>query len=240
MIVTDIFYAIGIQKIKRDGIEMAMTHGPTPYEKEMLDVLHVDDRAYIIKLFPDNSHQLLWRWNGEKDKWIRWHPRILNKNTNNTTKLNPDVKRSGLDTIYIGRGSKWGNPFKVPQDGTRQEVIHKYTEYLLEREDLLEALPELENKFLECFCAPLPCHGDILIDLANPIVEIPEISDESEQQYPSETMGSQLSARTLACSKYTQDFPPEKRNPTDAFDKGFDAGVEWQKTQDRYSDDIPY
>ena len=32
--------------------------------------------------------------------------------------------------VYIGRGSKWGNPFVIGKDGTREEVINKYEEYL--------------------------------------------------------------------------------------------------------------
>jgi hypothetical protein len=27
--------------------------------------------------------------------------------------------------VYIGRGSKWGNPFVIGRDGTRAEVIAK-------------------------------------------------------------------------------------------------------------------
>ena len=33
--------------------------------------------------------------------------------------------------VYIGRGSKWGNPFKIGEDGDRHEVIQKYRDYIL-------------------------------------------------------------------------------------------------------------
>ena len=68
--------------------------------------------------------------------------------------------------IYIGRPSKWGNPFTLGKDGTREEVLEKYSRYLDERS---EKLPyhELRGKVLGCWCAPLPCHGDILLKLAN-------------------------------------------------------------------------
>lgn len=64
--------------------------------------------------------------------------------------------------VYIGRGSKWGNPFILGQHGTREEVISKYEAYIMNRPDLIQALPELINKTLGCWCAPKACHGDIL------------------------------------------------------------------------------
>jgi len=64
--------------------------------------------------------------------------------------------------IYIGRGSKWGNPFKIGKDGNRDEVISKYESHIMNRPDLIEALPELIDKVLGCWCKPRACHGDIL------------------------------------------------------------------------------
>lgn len=69
--------------------------------------------------------------------------------------------------VYIGRGSKWGNPFVIGRDGDRATVIAKYERYLRSRHDLLRALDELRGKDLVCFCAPLACHGDLLLQLAN-------------------------------------------------------------------------
>jgi hypothetical protein len=64
--------------------------------------------------------------------------------------------------IYIGRGSKWGNPFIIGCDGDREEVIPKYEAYIMSSPHLIKALPELRDKILGCWCAPKPCHGDIL------------------------------------------------------------------------------
>ena len=68
-------------------------------------------------------------------------------------------------SIYIGRGSKWGNPFIIGRDGTREEVVTKYEKYIREDINLMASLWELKDKDLVCFCAPLQCHGDILIKL---------------------------------------------------------------------------
>jgi hypothetical protein len=67
--------------------------------------------------------------------------------------------------VYIGRPSIWGNPFIIGRDGTREEVIEKYRDYVLNSPDLLSRLPTLHGKILGCFCAPLPCHGDVLLEL---------------------------------------------------------------------------
>ena len=73
-------------------------------------------------------------------------------------------KREPYD-VYIGRPSKWGNPFKSGRDGTLEEVLEKYYDHIMSRPDLLAALPELEGKVLGCWCNPKPCHGDILVGL---------------------------------------------------------------------------
>lgn len=73
-------------------------------------------------------------------------------------------KREPYD-IYIGRPSKWGNPFEIGCDGDRQQVIQKYTEWVVKQENLLGSIHELEGKVLGCWCRPKECHGDVLIDL---------------------------------------------------------------------------
>lgn len=70
--------------------------------------------------------------------------------------------------IYIGRPSTYGNPYVIGQDGSRQEVIEKHRAWLLGQPDLVRRVKEdLAGKVLACFCAPLPCHGDTLAELAN-------------------------------------------------------------------------
>lgn len=70
------------------------------------------------------------------------------------------------DAVYIGRGSIYGNPYVIGKHGTREEVIAKFQRDL---EDSLDdpltqhALLALDGKDLVCFCAPMPCHGDVLI-----------------------------------------------------------------------------
>jgi len=75
-------------------------------------------------------------------------------------------KKSSFD-VYIGRPSKWGNPFVIGKHGSRETVIAKYRKWLLGQKHLLADLPELRGKVLGCWCDPLPCHGQTLLDLLN-------------------------------------------------------------------------
>jgi len=68
--------------------------------------------------------------------------------------------------IYIGRGSKWGNPFRIGKDGTREEVIEKYKEYI-QNSYILDDVHELKGKTLGCYCKPEACHGDVLVELVD-------------------------------------------------------------------------
>ncbi len=74
--------------------------------------------------------------------------------------------------VYVGRSngelySPWGNPFVVGVHGTRSEVIAMYEKYILGHPGLMARLPELKGAVLACWCAPLPCHADVLLRLAN-------------------------------------------------------------------------
>ena len=65
------------------------------------------------------------------------------------------------DAKYIGRGSPWGNPYRIGAGGiyTRDQAI-----WMFEREvlPLLDLTPLLGHDLL-CSCAPKPCHGDPII-----------------------------------------------------------------------------
>jgi len=65
--------------------------------------------------------------------------------------------------VRIDRQSQWGNPFVLGRDGDRGTVIRRYeVEHLPNRPALLAAVSELRGKALGCWCAPEPCHGDVL------------------------------------------------------------------------------
>jgi len=88
-----------------------------------------------------------------------------------------NLRNSGYD-VYIGRAGKgeqgyFGNPHTVGycklcrKTHDREGAISEYVKYFLERvqtdAEFRRRVLALEGKRLGCFCAPLPCHGDIII-----------------------------------------------------------------------------
>ncbi|HEX4481008.1 MAG TPA: DUF4326 domain-containing protein [Rudaea sp.] len=84
------------------------------------------------------------------------------------------------NTVKVDRATRWGNPFVIGKDGTREECIALYRRHVAgkaatTRKDVLasrrlvaEQIGELKGKNLACWC-PLdgPCHADVLLELAN-------------------------------------------------------------------------
>ncbi len=78
--------------------------------------------------------------------------------------------------LYIGRAvpeaglqaSKWGNPFVMADDSDteRDRAITDFRAWVAEQPELMASLGELRGLRLGCWCAPKPCHGDVLAELA--------------------------------------------------------------------------
>jgi len=83
--------------------------------------------------------------------------------------INIDLEPAPEDSVYIGRPSKWGNPFKVGEHGTESEVAQKYITWIKSQPELIaDAKRELVGKDLACYCSrPNLCHGDLLILISN-------------------------------------------------------------------------
>lgn len=81
--------------------------------------------------------------------------------------INCRRERPPVDAVYVGRPSKWGNPFPATATRTREQAIAQHKEWLLKQPNLMIQIEELRGKDLVCYCAPLPCHGDLLLELAN-------------------------------------------------------------------------
>lgn len=72
------------------------------------------------------------------------------------------------NSVYCGRPSKWGNPFKIGPDGNRKEVLQKYQIWVDTQPALVYDMKnELRGKNLICWCAPKTCHCDVILQLIN-------------------------------------------------------------------------
>lgn len=85
--------------------------------------------------------------------------------------------------VYVGRGSRWGNPWRVSEHVAPKVAVEGFRRavgrggYQMDPDDrewhpmpTPEAIRDaLAGKDLACWC-PLdqPCHADVLLELANP------------------------------------------------------------------------
>ena len=85
-------------------------------------------------------------------------------------------RRKEAETHYIGRGSVFGNPFKVAVVGSRTKAIELYEKYVRRQmaeiigghatHYLPKAIYDLpEDAVLGCYCSPKACHGDVIIKI---------------------------------------------------------------------------
>lgn len=92
--------------------------------------------------------------------------------------VNIDLEPAPEGSIYIGRPSKWANPFVIGKDGDRNTVKDKYIAYMKDNHQLIaDARVELKDKNLLCHCKPGVCHGDLLLQIAND--ELFDINDDN-------------------------------------------------------------
>lgn len=86
-----------------------------------------------------------------------------------------NIRRETFD-VYVGRTglgftSEFGNPYRLYKDGTREEIIEKFRTYFYKKinadEEFRKKVLELQGKKLGCWCAPHPCHADIVAKYLN-------------------------------------------------------------------------
>lgn len=87
----------------------------------------------------------------------------------NTTVVN--VRKSEYD-VLIDRKTIFGNPFVIGKDGTRDEVINMFREWVVTQPELIKEIKKLKGKVLGCHCRPdKKCHGDVIAEIADSIVD---------------------------------------------------------------------
>lgn len=94
--------------------------------------------------------------------------------------------RMPANTVYVGRGSKWGNPYKVGDNQWTPQGFKLWSSYAdvvdAYRQDVADGAidtaairADLAGKNLSCWC-PLDqhCHADVLLEIANTTEELRE------------------------------------------------------------------
>jgi len=105
---------------------------------------------------------------GTKMRWVRTP---ITRVVNITREPQYKNMKCTPEYEYIGRGSYWGNPYSMHENGdSREEVIRKY-KFDFEHECFpnidTARVHELAGKRLGCFCKPAVCPGEVLADFLN-------------------------------------------------------------------------
>ena len=79
-------------------------------------------------------------------------------------------RHEGDDVCMIDRDTKFGNPYRLKEDGgeyTREESVQKYEEWFKEKlkkdEQFKKEVDDLKGETLGCWCKPKACHGDVIL-----------------------------------------------------------------------------
>jgi hypothetical protein len=77
--------------------------------------------------------------------------------------------RMPANMVYVGRPSRWGNPYKVGRDGTAEACVALFTQrYAHDADYRARVRLELAGKNLACWCRTgAPCHAEVLLVWAN-------------------------------------------------------------------------
>jgi hypothetical protein len=88
-------------------------------------------------------------------------------------------KRNSYD-IYIGRPSILGNPFSIGPGVDRERAIRLFAHYAVARMDMdpkfAAEIRECRGKTLGCWCSPKPCHGNVIMLLADRVEGVHEFA----------------------------------------------------------------
>lgn len=125
------------------GSSMDFQHALEKLREERIFASWSDDERDLLKRIR-NGETIVVSLRGQHNNLIDW------------------ADTAGL-YMRIDRRTDWGNPFEMGPDGDRDTVIRNYeAHYLPHKPSLLSKLDTLRGKALGCWCAPDPCHGDVL------------------------------------------------------------------------------
>lgn len=127
----------------------------------------IDSRCHCLVYVKNriDGDQTLYTWNPEAVLVDSDRVAYGDKRVRKATVVNKDKAGTEYD-VYIGRGTPWGNPFRIGVDGDRTAVIEKFREWFPQQPQFSQ-IDELRGKVLGCHCKPMACHGDLLAEWAN-------------------------------------------------------------------------
>ena len=135
------------------------TAAPEVFEKVKAGTMTMQDGMKVVRAIPTDP----WADDETERKKIVESGGSVIANQQRDKNLIAWAEKHGM-AARIDRGSVFGNPFVLDQDGSRDSVCNAYRDhYLPHKPSIIKALPSLAGKVLICHCYPERCHGESLI-----------------------------------------------------------------------------
>ena len=136
---------------------------PEVFEKVKAGTMTMQDGMKAVRAIPTDP------WSeSERQRQVQVEKGIAVVATASADKNLITWAESNGKAMRVDRGTKYGNPFVLPDDGSRDHVCDCYEHnYLPNKPSITTGIDVLKGKVLICHCYPLRCHGDALAEMAN-------------------------------------------------------------------------
>lgn len=136
---------------------------PEVFEKVKAGKMTMQDATKVVRAIPTNP----WQDDETERRRLVEKGIAVIANAQRDKNLIQWAEKNGKAT-RVDRGTAFGNPFILPDDGDRDFVCDAYRDhYLPHKQSIRRAIPQLHGKVLICHCYPQRCHAETLAELAN-------------------------------------------------------------------------
>jgi len=166
-----------------DDVHLAFSDDPNGFTRKLADEesIKIKELSKLPNGFQNITHAIIFDDGEEHPNELSLFQqrdipvRLIHIPITRVVNIKKDENLKGLKSTaeyeYIGRGSYWGNPYSMYDEGeSREEVIRKY-KYDFDFDKFpnkkKDEVYKLAGKRLGCFCKPQACHGDVLADFLN-------------------------------------------------------------------------
>lgn len=157
--------SVGVNDRYVSDAKKVKTEAPEVFERLKAGKITLQDAKREVAKKPTDD----WRPDERKRQALVTNGTTVVANASLDKNLICWAESEGL-AVRIDRGTKYGNPFILGEDGDRDEVCDAYeTHYLPNKPSIVERMDagELTGKVLVCHCYPERCHGDYLAESVN-------------------------------------------------------------------------
>jgi hypothetical protein len=139
--VADLGLRAALEKVRQPRLDPAPDDPPHWTESQLDRKARAEAGECVVASMRDGIDELLLQWAEDAGRLVR-----------------------------VDRQSDFGNPFVMPDDGDRGEVIGKFEKfYWPHKPALLAQIADWQGKVLVCWCHPEDCHAEVIAATANAV-----------------------------------------------------------------------